>query len=167
MDPSKRLIFICILFLSGCETGLDLSSKDEVERLYSQARPALENEEYAKAFPIYRQMISLSTGEIRWKIYLEYCHGLLRAERFETAINCSNTVIKSNDRELTRAALEIKLTAEHERYLVLASSDPEETLLNELRASLLGTLDEILSKYQISELDTEVQIRISRIENIR
>ncbi len=123
----------------SCEPAGTLGGSSGRANDYLVARQALETGNYSLAIQRYERMLSF-TGEAAGRIRLEYAHSLLRAGRFDDAIEVSDELVAAHSGSLRASALAIRGTARHQRareFMAQGQRAPEaRALLQAARADL-------------------------------
>lgn len=107
--------FTFIMSLAACEPGT-VSEGADFQRNYSSARKALEQGNYDSAIRSYAALIQ-NAGPLEPRLRLEYAHALLRAGRYDEAVQIANGLAASTKGSDRAAALAVSGTSLHESAL--------------------------------------------------
>jgi hypothetical protein len=114
--PSGILAAACVsaatLLASCAPTGVEPDVSRRFEFDYSNARSALEKNDYGAAIRRYEALVDRS-GVLEPRIRLELAHALLRADRYDDAARQASAVATSAEGDARAAALAVQGTAQH------------------------------------------------------
>ena len=102
-----------VVVLSSCENTGTIAGGG-ADSNYSVARQALENGNYNVAIRGYQNLLGRMSPGTASRIELEYAHSLLRANRFDEAIEVANRLTQQPDNSIRASALAVRGTAQHE-----------------------------------------------------
>ncbi|MCC5970470.1 MAG: tetratricopeptide repeat protein [Pararhodobacter sp.] len=142
---SKALIFAVVAgALIGCESTGTLAGGG-ARSDYLVARSALENGNYPLAIRRYESLITqMGPGEST-RLQLEYAHTLLRANRYDDAIQAASPLATRNPDSIQASALAVRGTARHEaaRLMIERGQHTEaRALLEAARSDLASFLQD-------------------------
>lgn len=132
---------VCVMavLLMSCEPAGSLSGGSGRANDYQVARQALETGNYTLAVQRYRRLVT-QTGDAAGRLHLEYAHSLLRAGRFDEAIDAASGIISGNSGSLAANARAVRGTARHQQARDLLAQgqrgEVTRTLLREAQADL-------------------------------
>lgn len=121
--PRAAVFTAMAFFLMSCEPAGTIVAGGRADD-YAVARQALETGNYPLAITRYERLLD-RTGDAAGRLKLEYAHSLLRAGRYEEAIEVSTALIDTHGGSLQGSALAVRGTAQHQ--IARAKLDAGET----------------------------------------
>ncbi|KPQ07394.1 MAG: Tetratricopeptide repeat [Rhodobacteraceae bacterium HLUCCA12] len=142
--PKALLLAVLAGALVGCENAGTLAGGGPRSD-YLVARTALENGNYPLAIRRYETLIDRVGPGASARLQLEYAHSLLRASRYDDAIQATASLAERNPDSIQASALAVRGTARHEaarEFIERGESDEARALLEAARADLDRFLDD-------------------------
>lgn len=162
---TRRLLplFSAAFLLASCEAAGTLPGGGPRSD-YTVARQALETGNYTLAIRRYESLIAGQEGRSAARLQLELAHALLRANRFDDAINLASRLTDRQGDSIEASALAVRGTARHE-----AARERMERGENgaELRALLQGAradLSAFLSDHAALDAAGSMRARVQLID---
>lgn len=128
-----------VLLMASCEAAGTLPGGGPRSD-YSVARQALETGNYTLAIRRYESLIASQEGRSAARLQLELAHALLRADRFDEAINLASRLTGRQGDSIEASALAVRGTARHEAARARIERGENGA---ELRALLQGARDDL------------------------
>lgn len=110
--PRAAVFTAMAFFLMSCEPAGTIVEGGRADD-YAVARQALETGNYPLAITRYERLLDRA-GDAAGRLKLEYAHSLLRAGRYEEAIEVSTALIDTHGGSLKGSALAVRGTAQHQ-----------------------------------------------------